>query len=918
MKIKSLYLENFIGIKKGLGIKKLTLDFSKGKNKFFLLKGDNGTGKTTILSNLTPFHNNNDDDRKIVTIGGNGVKKLVMEDKGDIYELELIYSKGKNKGYITKNGKQLNENGNITSYEEVIMKEFGIDKSFSLISRLGSNVNSFIEKEKTERKKFINSFSNESEEYLVLFNKIKKIVTTLKERISYIKEQIKELNLEDIKEEKVEVTQEIKNLKIDIDLLKSEKNKLEAELNAYLEKNKEFKEEEIEENKKKYITIKNKIDESKEVIEKFLDDNEKLKEIYNITQDKNKFFKSARNTLSKKKEELNNIYIKNITELGSKKKRKTEMQEELREIKLKIDSCTEENLNQTIENYENDKKKIKKDKQIIEDKKYYELIFNYFNKGNYKKEEFIKLLINENIVQVIGWLDEILIQVINTSEHVENKELFYTLLIENKISNKSVYKKIESKKEELNILNNKLSKLKEYEGEVAILKKRPSKCKIDDCPFIMSALNLKEKIKNIPNIEAQIKTKKSEVAGLERSNEEIEYLVEDAREIIGLLKFGESMKYNEIIKRYSPRLNNFFQLGSIGKALKEKNSKDFYSFRREISSLKEIIEFVSVYINLRNKNKEIKEKILSKQKIIDLEIQLKKDFKSKSNEINKLEEEIKSLSVNKEEVLIKKINKREVILDKIEEHFNLIKENEINLKELDKFKIFYEELVKIRTKKKEREIELDDKIEDKEKILSRKESRMNYISGLESNKKKYEENLSLIKSDYEDTLLIKDALDPKLGIPLIFTKSISEKIEEKTNELLDIIYGGLYRVEFEISEKEYGIKGISFEKEFNQEDVREASQGERVFLRLSISLAIFDELARRYNILRTDELDGELDASKRSRFIDILDKQTDKLGIEQVFIISHNDAFDSIPAGLLLLPGSDKTVGKNQNLIFKA
>ena len=52
MKIEYLRLENFVNVYAGLKRKKVELDFTKGSNKKILLLGDNGSGKTVLLSSL--------------------------------------------------------------------------------------------------------------------------------------------------------------------------------------------------------------------------------------------------------------------------------------------------------------------------------------------------------------------------------------------------------------------------------------------------------------------------------------------------------------------------------------------------------------------------------------------------------------------------------------------------------------------------------------------------------------------------------------------------------------------------------------------------------------------------------------------------------------------------------------------------
>jgi len=74
-------------------------------------------------------------------------------------------------------------------------------------------------------------------------------------------------------------------------------------------------------------------------------------------------------------------------------------------------------------------------------------------------------------------------------------------------------------------------------------------------------------------------------------------------------------------------------------------------------------------------------------------------------------------------------------------------------------------------------------------------------------------------------------------------------------------------------------------------------------------LALIEQSIGAYNIICLDEIDGPLDINNRTNFIDILNSQISKLGIEQVFVISHNDAFDAAPLDLILL--KDNNVNKN-------
>ena len=54
MRIKRLKLRNFTSIYAGMSLKEIDIDFTKCQNDITLLVGKNGSGKTSILSNLHP------------------------------------------------------------------------------------------------------------------------------------------------------------------------------------------------------------------------------------------------------------------------------------------------------------------------------------------------------------------------------------------------------------------------------------------------------------------------------------------------------------------------------------------------------------------------------------------------------------------------------------------------------------------------------------------------------------------------------------------------------------------------------------------------------------------------------------------------------------------------------------------------
>ena len=55
MKLLRLKLKNFISVYVTMNRKEIDIDFTRCKNNIILLVGANGSGKTSLLSNMQPF-----------------------------------------------------------------------------------------------------------------------------------------------------------------------------------------------------------------------------------------------------------------------------------------------------------------------------------------------------------------------------------------------------------------------------------------------------------------------------------------------------------------------------------------------------------------------------------------------------------------------------------------------------------------------------------------------------------------------------------------------------------------------------------------------------------------------------------------------------------------------------------------------
>ena len=94
-----------------MGLKEIEIDFSKSKNNITLFVGDNGSGKTSLLSTLHPFaYYGSMDPRSGTSIlreGKDGYKEIHIKYNDDIYKIQHHYKNTKKqivlKSFIQKN-----------------------------------------------------------------------------------------------------------------------------------------------------------------------------------------------------------------------------------------------------------------------------------------------------------------------------------------------------------------------------------------------------------------------------------------------------------------------------------------------------------------------------------------------------------------------------------------------------------------------------------------------------------------------------------------------------------------------------------------------------------------------------------------------------------------------------------------------
>ena len=898
----------------GMGKRKVEIDFTKGRNKKILLIGDNGSGKTIIVSSATPYRETNDN-RKVTPLDGEtGIKEIHYRYGKNFYEITHYYGEtsAKNKSYVKKNGKELNDNGNIRPFNDIIEEELDINSDYFAVGRLGSNVSNFIDYSTAERKRYINKFIPNIDEYTEAYDIVNTKLNDINKRLKSIELRLEKYNsLDELKESRNSLQNTIDNINKNINSNSTTLEQLEEENEKNLTRLKEIEQELVKQgvNIDGSVELADIVNESRELLNNYQEKVNTLRDRFPKLFEENPEIQDLKNRIPniEARIEIHNSKIEaSKSTININKQQMRELTNSSKDKKDRIDSFAEEN----IEDLEKILKGYEDKKYLSETEK--DKIIKIHNEYNFEDSK----LLNENFRSKLANMADSLQD--RHSNHEQTKFEADDIMIERygmDMDNINTHlNNFESDLESITLEGNQLShdlqEIRKSTGLLDILESSEHHEHAEDCPFVPMALDFKNNdYASIGEMEKRFKELETEHA---RFTEEVEDIT----------------NYKNTLKRFTHNIIGYFLenedefsiLGITNQDILDLFSKNFFAIEKKLEPLPVYLDYNLIkgeIAELDTRIDNIKEKIEYNQSFQKTIQDYLEDIESNSKRISEMEDENEKELINIDEfedIVLKSSNTLKIINLAIE--YRTDEETQLEMVKIyDEYRVETNELTE----------NISERTEKVNKLLSDNKILANDLGIQKETLDKVNREFYIVESslqelnninevlDYFKT--IKDSLDIKKGIPLIFTNTYLLDIAERTNELLSIAYDDAFSIEFEVTKRDFNII-VNKDDGTSLDDISLASQGETAMTNTSLSLAMMANVTEGYNILYLDEVDSTLDDNNRRSFLSVLDKQIENLNSQQTFIISHNNEFYSADVDLILLKGYQSKININDDVLM--
>lgn len=892
MKLLRLKLVNYIGIYNGLGLNEIDIDFSKCINRIVIIKGDNGTGKSTLFRALTPLSDSTlnfipsmnaskridylMNDNSIITISYISQVRENGERKPSKCYIYRLYSNGIKE--------DLNPSQNMTQGKDIIYRLFNLDDNFIVLSQLSAGKKGIGGLKPSERKRYVNNIISS----LSTYNSMHKLFVTkssvLKSMMDSILVKLNQIgNMELIKSDLIRDTH-------DLDLLEKKKDNLNNEItNLKIKLGVIDPDNNLIDRYKTLIYNKKALE---KLTENFDEYNNELKE-NNIKLDDNTI-----EAMVKKQAEMYGIIKSKSEELNKLLQKQIQYNKEIDELNIKIESLDNTSVNSNLK----DRIKICEDTIGKMINLFESIGFKYYdsmNEAEYSTAVTALENINNTIYRIADQYPEYIRKesVSWITKNWKDKLITKRDLLNNNIE--KIKKETEEYKNVIVDFNKKTSMKDRYENI-------PKDCthKIDgNCPFIKDIVIAQNLF----------------ISEFEKIDKYDKAIAENELNIMKLEK--ELVDINQTI-------NCILEIINIGKYLDSITNIDSLLNKFPISNTKYDNKWVIIYHCIENGLP------------IDIDINKYREYTNNLTIIRQQREQIEEYKKRLKDntntnvisnLTIQRNNKQQLLMELLDTKNKL--DNELN-----QLKIEYanqEGATQIRKKHREtydKYMETFKKIDDiNNELKSIEEKSKDYNTLTENLNKRQSEYNVLVSKDipglsnrieqYKYKLVLFDQYRKDLnefgdnynklqslkkytsvnGIQTVYMSIFMNSILQATNSLLQYLFNGRFSLQpFIINENEFNIPCLDSEGNLRP-DISLMSDSQLSMISMIISFVLLNKASKIYNIIKLDEVDDNLDSTNRLQFSILIEQIMYTLNFDQCIIISHNNELNLANTDIIAL-----------------
>lgn len=875
MRLLYIKLDNYRGIYNGMGLQSIEVDFSKCTHKILIIKGDNGSGKSTIYRAINPL---NDSTGEFIT-GQDGKKeiKYLLDDNSVLsirYLTQAYYDRGTDRwGYKPAKASvhrqfpgqepvELNPSGNVTSAKDILYNLFKLDDNFLVLSALSATNKGIGMQRPAERKRYVNTIIDSLSEFIDMNKFLSKKGTVLKSLMNSLTTKLSQIgNIELVQEQ---VNQDVKTL-----------SEMELQKTALTEK---------------LAGMKVQLDEiNKEgnVAELYSKEVQKLAEI-------KKDFEALDTSVVYSEEELLNAE-KDLTKITTTLEIFQGQLKDLvhEEQNIRNDITATEATFQGYDSTQLDADKAKYDK-ICQELETYDAMFKKagfetyddLTENEYKQAVSVIHEINQKIYLLHDIFDMDTINKIDLSKKISPEN--YERIIG------ACSLKLQDRENQLSMNDQLIEQARDFENV-------PKDCNhLHDCPFISSIMKAKTKLlsdEKVKALKAEINELKKFIAEYMKLKESQQEELECEEAVYAIYQLIQTNSY--ILKKF---------LGKHGEWIGDaKATKHIIYTVEEVGafSMDEYREYEN-YITIINHLKIDKEVV---KQAIDQAERVSKDSRVYQQTYSRLQKNLERVLDSKQKMMkeIQSLDARKQELERVITSLHTAKANQTLSEQLAKdLGVSTKRVDELRNKVN---LNLTMGREYQEKRQEFNQLTMNDMPILSNRLEKAKYQLVLFdqyKSDYDkyqsmntnlQTLLYHSS--PK-GIQTIYIEAFMNSMLQLTNQLLQLLFSGRFMItEFKVRENEFSIPCIDNNGN-PREDIAEMSDSQLSMISMIISFVMLHSASEYYNIIKLDEVDGNLDNTNRLQFAVLINKIIDILHFHQCIIISHNNEIDLSQADIMV------------------